>query len=86
MKVNWKLIEFDQKHQILYIQDLNQGGKTITNAAEEVLTDAQYLYGPKVRVVYLDTENQWWEIKRSNYWGVDFARWNGLAWDILKNT
>lgn len=61
---------------------------TITNDAEHVVDYCRALYGNKVRVVYKDTDNEWWEIKWSLELDrgtvVSFERWNGLAWDILK--
>ena len=39
--------------------------KTITNDAENVLAVVCKKYGFDKRAVYLDTDNEWWEIKHN---------------------
>jgi len=46
---------------IIYLIDPNNGETTITNNAEKVVEEINKLY-PLFRVVYLDTDNQWWEL------------------------
>ncbi len=80
----------DDKNNIVFIEDMaNQtGGMTITNDAEAVVNYYRSLYGNGIRIVYLDTDNEWWEIvwtlERHRGTSVDFKPWHGLAWDILK--
>ncbi len=80
----------DDKNNIVFIEDMaNQtGGMTITNDAEAVVNYYRSLYGNGIRIVYLDTDNEWWEIvwtlERHHGTSVDFKPWHGLAWDILK--
>lgn len=80
----------DTINNIAFLEDkaTHFGCMTITNDAENVVDYCRSLYGNKVRVVYKDTDNEWWEIKWSLELDagtvVSFERWNGLAWDILK--
>jgi hypothetical protein len=80
----------DTINNIAFLEDISNhtGGMTITNDAENVVDYCRSLYGNQVRVVYKDTDNEWWEIKWSLELDegtvVSFERWNGLAWDILK--
>jgi hypothetical protein len=80
----------DIDNDIVYLKDMSNqlGGMSITNDAEHVVDYCRSLYGNRVRIVYLDTDNEWWEIKWILAQGlnpaVSFERWNGLAWDILK--
>jgi hypothetical protein len=90
MKAKLGLADRDIDNNIAYLKDMSThlGGMTITNDAENVVDYCRSLYGNRVRVVYLDTDNEWWEIKWSLQLDrgtvVNFERWNGLAWDILK--
>ncbi len=80
----------DAKNNIVFIEDMaNQtGGMTITNDAEAVVNYYRSIYGNGIRIVYLDTDEEWWEIvwtlERHHGTSVDFKPWHGLAWDILK--
>jgi hypothetical protein len=60
---------------------------TITNDAEHVVDYCRSLFGNRVRVVYLDTDNEWWEIKWSlehpSRTVVSFKPWHGMVWDKL---
>ena len=72
---------------IVYIEDCN-GKVSVTNDAERILRRFN-----RKRVVYLDTNNEWWEM----YWGessnwmnqgmkvVQFRPWQGRVWDVLTN-
>ena len=88
MRARVKVHEYDAKNNIAYLEDLaNQtGGRSITNDAEAVVDYYRSLYGNHVRIVYLDTDKEWWEIVWSigQYdTDVSFKQWHGLAWDIL---
>ncbi len=66
---------------IVFIQDLNLGGRSVTNDAEAVFIDCQKLYG-HCRVVYQDSEVEWAEITYANF-AAFFRPWHGLVWDRL---
>ena len=91
MRARSGIIERDEKNNIVFLRDLSpyEGGPTITNDAEGVVDYYRSVYGNRVRVVYLDTDNEWWElvwtIGRTHTY-VAFKPWNGLAWDILQRT
>ena len=82
----YKVLSFD--HRFVFIEDLN-GPKSVTNDAENVLSKIRAKYGVKVRVIYLDSENEWWEILQTSpelgIWNIAFERWHGFTWDKLKN-
>ena len=93
VKSTWAVVETDKKNRISFIEDIanHTGQMTITNDAENVLEDFQDNYGNDWRVVYKDTDGEWWEIipvRKKTGWpfieSVKFEPWNGLAWDILK--
>jgi hypothetical protein len=69
---------------IVYIEDCN-GPVSVTNDAENILRRFH-----RKRVVYLDTNNEWWEM----YWNdedrvpekyIKFKPWQGRVWDVLSN-
>lgn len=87
----WNNVDIDNKNRISFIEDISHltGGMTITNDAENVWQYFQNALGTNWRVVYKDTDNEWWEIvpvhaHRKNGGYVRFDKWHGLAWDILK--
>lgn len=89
MKAKAAIANRDIDNDIVFLKDMSNqlGGMSVTNDAENVVNYCRSLYGNRVRVVYLDTDNEWWEIVWSlelGYTDVSFERWNGLAWDILK--
>ena len=74
---------------ILFIEDLNRGGMSVTNDAERVFEWCQFYYGKGkgIRVVYRDSEGEWSEIVEKETWlgkGIGFEPWHGLDWDLLK--
>jgi hypothetical protein len=87
----WQIQDRDSIRKIIYIVDNCWGNHlTITNDAEQVLNYHKVTLGLDWRVVYKDTEGEWWEIveNKSNYWmgtALSFERWEGEMWDILKN-
>jgi hypothetical protein len=88
MKAQFCVAGRDHKHNIVFIEDIanHTGGMTITNDAEAVFAHWTHISGPGVRVVYRDTDGEWWEIfrivKRSSE-TVGFRPWHGLVWDKL---
>ena len=88
MPAQYSIVEYNSNHQIVFIRDLNMGGMSVTNDAENVYGRVRTTYGA-VRVVYQDSEGEWFEIKlitgaNPADWRVAFESWDGLAWDILK--
>lgn len=92
---SWHEHHRDHDRQIVYIVDANQGGMSITNDAQGVLNYHRDLLGSDWRVVYQDTQGEWWEIVETYVSTLDqgvtrieetlgFEPWSGLAWDILK--
>ena len=88
MRACSRLHDRDDKNNIVFIEDMaNQtGGMTITNDAEAVVNYYRSIYGNRVRIVYLDTDGEWWEIvwttgRTHTY--VAFKPWHGLVWDKL---
>lgn len=71
---------------IVFIRDLDLGGRSVTNDAENVLRECQNAHGA-CRVVYQDSQGEWAEIcwaedERNSEW-VIFKPWHGLVWDKL---
>ena len=92
MKVRsrFKIVDRDKENNIVFIEDdfdIHGGLKTITNDAENVVTYFRSLYGNRIRIVYRDTDMEWWEIVWSLELDVgtvvSFKQWHGLAWDKL---
>ena len=81
--------ERDTKNNIVFLEDLSEltGSKSITNDAENVVDYCRELYGNRVRVVYKDTDQEWWEIvwslEHPSRTVVSFRQWHGMAWDKL---
>ena len=93
VRSTWAIVDADAKNRIIFIEDMcdKTGEMSITNDAENVLQYFQQTHSKDWRVVYKDTNQEWWEIVRiygstANWFGqtVSFKRWHGLAWDILQ--
>jgi hypothetical protein len=100
MRARCRIVERNVQDNIVFLQDLSgqYGSRTITNDAEAVVSYYCSIYGNRLRIVYLDTDGEWWEIvwgdhnlsETSVWWNntpssvsVEFKSWSGLAWDIL---
>lgn len=90
MKAKFTIVERNVDRNIVFLHDDAHGHHmTVTNDAESVVDYCRSLYGNRVRVVYRDTDNEWWEIK----WTLEldrgtvvaFKQWHGLEWDILSH-
>ena len=76
--------------QFVFLRDLDDGGKTITNDAERVLKQMARAY-PGRRVVYQASDSTWWEILHryqnehalEPWYQIEFRPWHGLVWDAL---
>lgn len=89
MRARCTIHDYDAKRNIVFLEDLaNQtGGRSITNDAGAVMDYYRAIYGNSVRIVYLDTDSEWWEIvwqvRKSGGNYVAFRPWHGLVWDEL---
>ena len=78
-------------HNIVFIKDdcavYCYRVPTVTNDAENVVNWFRSIYGNSIRIVYQDTDMQWWEIDWAMYdpgrVDVQFNPWHGLEWDLL---
>jgi hypothetical protein len=99
MRAQFAMVEMDYKHNIIFIEDIanHTGGCTITNDAEAVFKhiDVTYSHASPTpmfwRVVYKDTDNEWWEIVPTYVHDMggpemtmSFEKWHGHEWDALK--
>ena len=98
MRANFTFVEMDKKHNVIFIEDIanRTGGMTITNDAEAVFDyiDRNYSHEAPTpgfwRVVYKDTDNEWWEILPldadavNGVTSVGFEKWHSHEWDALK--
>jgi hypothetical protein len=86
MKARCSIVDRDDKANIVFLKDMagQFGSMTITNDAEAVVVYYRTIYGNTIRIVYQDTDDEWWEIVWSlDDSGVTFKQWHGLVWDIL---
>lgn len=77
--------EFVRKEgDIVFIRDLDLGGRSVTNDADLVFEECRNIFG-SCRVVYQDSEGEWAEIVKQKTWlgEIGFRPWHGLDWDIL---
>jgi len=90
MRAKVAITNRDIDNDIVYLKDMSTqlGGRSVTNDAESVVDYCRALYGNRVRVVYLDTDNEWWELDWSiGLYGteISFKPWHGLVWDKLSH-
>lgn len=89
MRARCSIVDRDEKNNIVFLKDLaNQlGSRSITNDAEAVVDYYRSIYGNGVRIVYLDTDEEWWELDwvmhDPSRTDVQFKPWHGLVWDKL---
>jgi hypothetical protein len=79
----WEFV--GKEGNIVFIRDLDLGGRSVTNDAEAVYQECQNAHGA-CRLVYQDSQGEWAEIvKQINWLGetVGFQPWHGLVWDQL---
>lgn len=86
----FNIVDRDKENNIVYIEDdfdIHGGLKTVTNDAENVVTYFRSIYGNRIRIVYRDTDMEWWEIvwslEHPSRTVVSFKQWHGLTWDKL---
>lgn len=73
---------------IIFIKDLNRGRMSVTNDADEVFRLINKIVFPGRRVVYQDSDGEWFEMvmNHGTDWSeVGFKQWHGEVWDILSN-
>ena len=89
MKATVTHVDRDVKNNIVFLEDISKhtGSMSVTNDAEGVVTWFRSVYGNRVRIVYKDTDMEWWEIvwslEHPSRTVVEFKPWYGLEWDIL---
>jgi hypothetical protein len=90
LRSRFSQVDRNKEHNIVWIEDdcdANGDAKmSVTNDAENVVDYFRSIYGNRIRIVYRDTDMEWWEIKwQIGHTGtlVNFAPWHGLEWDIL---
>jgi hypothetical protein len=94
LRSQFTTVDRNREHNIVWIEDDCDSNGTakmsVTNDAENVVTYFRSLYGNRVRIVYRDTEMEWWEIVAIRDYAdshhplqVLFKPWYGLEWDIL---
>jgi hypothetical protein len=79
----WEFV--GKEGNIVFIRDLDLGGRSVTNDAEAVYEECQNAHGP-CRVVYQDSQGEWAEIVKLINWigeTIGFRPWHGLVWDQL---
>ena len=92
MKSDWEYVhkeihKGDPMEVIVFIRDLNLGRMSVTNDAEAVFEACQKAHG-RCRVIYKDSEDEWWEIAQAagwspGEWRIVFRPWHGMVWDKL---
>lgn len=91
MKSRFHQVDRNREHNIVWIEDdCDANGDprymSVTNDAENVVTYYRTMYGNRIRIVYRDTNMEWWEIAWELHLDgtrVSFKQWHGLEWDIL---
>lgn len=92
MRSAFHQVDRNLEHNIVWIEDdcdANGDAKmTVTNDAENVLAHFRHRYGKHVRVVYRDTNMEWWEIvwDPQTEFTARFLPWYGLVWDRLQSS
>ena len=61
---------------VIYIADLDRGGRSVTNDADAVVEELVVAFSAK-RIVYRDTTGRWDELRHENGCFVGFAPWVG---------
>jgi hypothetical protein len=87
MKAKFTIVERNTEDNIIFLHDDAHGyHMTITNDAESVVDYCRSLFGNRVRIVYLDTDQEWWELDwiiGHSGTEVSFKQWHGMVWDKL---
>jgi hypothetical protein len=90
LRSRFSQVDRNKEHNIVWIEDdcdANGDAKmSVTNDAENVVDYFRSIYGNRIRIVYRDTDMEWWEIDwQIGHTGtlVNFKPWHGLEWDIL---
>ena len=87
---DWELVWINEEQHIAFIEDMDRGGMSVTNDAEMVYWTVRQQYGSQgvKRVVYKDTEGEWWEIgakaSEPGKFDIYFEKWHGVMWDKLR--
>lgn len=62
--------------EVIYIADLDRGGRSVTNDAEAVVEELAAAHLAR-RIVYRDTAGRWDELRHEDGRFVGFAPWAG---------
>ncbi len=87
---DWELVWINEEQRIAFIEDMDRGGMSVTNDAEQVYWAVRRQYGSQGvnRVVYKDSEGMWWEIGikavEPGTFNIYFKKWHGVMWDKLR--
>jgi hypothetical protein len=89
VRSTWAMVEVDPKNMIFFIEDICHltGEMSITNDAENVCNYFRVKHGKGWRVVYKDTDGEWWEIVMTESRmsrDIGFRPWHGVVWDTLQ--
>lgn len=76
-KADYRFVE--ETPEIVFIEDLNLGGKSITNDAEAVVETLLSYINPKLRIVYKNICGNWDELLHDGKKFIDFAPYNGYT-------
>ncbi len=80
-KSNFAILDITER--VIYLEDLNMGGRSMTNDAETVYAWCEHHY-PGKKVVYKDSEGAWAQmLKETDSSWIRFKAWHGEVWDIL---
>ena len=50
---DFEILEYDKKNYIVYLRDLDRGGKSITNDAEQVYQYIRNFYGGVLKTIFI---------------------------------
>jgi hypothetical protein len=69
---------YRQEDDKVFLIDPDNGSMSITNDAENVVEYCLLMYGNK-RIIYLDTNLEWWELLHDDKAFVGFRHYDGFA-------
>lgn len=76
MRSNYTILGI--KSDVIYIEDMNIGGKSLTNDIEDTIREVVNLLGNK-RIIYKDSEGVWCEAIHNNGIFIGFGEDNAFS-------
>lgn len=73
---DWEYVNFAGNPDTVYIRDLNLGGKSVTNDAEAVVKEVNFVH-PGKKIIYQDSDGCWDELVHVDGRFVCFDVYNG---------